>query len=127
MSGVFDGEGRMKTTDSTQGGEPKSPRRRSPSKIIPTMVPSNPVPSETPHSTESISGQDLTEQPSRMSAPERPVTKKDDFDPEVSQRERIALLAYSYWEARGRRGGTPEEDWFRAEHVILGNTASPIQ
>jgi len=36
----------------------------------------------------------------------------------VSERERVALLAYSYWEARGCQGGTPEEDWFRAENEI---------
>ena len=29
--------------------------------------------------------------------------------------EDIARLAYSFWEARGRHGGTPEEDWHRAE------------
>ena len=34
-------------------------------------------------------------------------------------RERIALLAYSYWEARGFQPGNPEEDWFRAEREIL--------
>lgn len=27
----------------------------------------------------------------------------------------IAFLAYSYWEARGYQGGSPEEDWLRAE------------
>jgi hypothetical protein len=27
----------------------------------------------------------------------------------------IARIAYSYWEARGRQGGSPEEDWYRAE------------
>ena len=37
----------------------------------------------------------------------------------VSVQERIALLAYTYWEQRGRAGGTPEEDWFRAEREIL--------
>jgi len=37
----------------------------------------------------------------------------------VSIRERIALLAYTYWEQRGRQGGSPEEDWFRAEREIL--------
>ncbi len=35
--------------------------------------------------------------------------------PAVSEHEQIALLAYSFWEARGRRGGSPEEDWYRAE------------
>jgi len=29
--------------------------------------------------------------------------------------EEIARMAYSYWDARGRQGGSPEEDWFRAE------------
>lgn len=29
--------------------------------------------------------------------------------------EEIARLAYSYWEARGKQGGSQEEDWLRAE------------
>jgi hypothetical protein len=29
--------------------------------------------------------------------------------------EQIAALAHSYWEARGRKGGSPEADWLRAE------------
>jgi hypothetical protein len=33
----------------------------------------------------------------------------------VSESEEIARLAYSYWEARGGQGGSPEEDWARAE------------
>jgi len=31
---------------------------------------------------------------------------------------RIALLAYSYWEERGCLGGSPEEDWHRAERFL---------
>jgi len=30
----------------------------------------------------------------------------------------IAQLAYSYWEARGYQGGSPEEDWLRAEREL---------
>jgi hypothetical protein len=30
----------------------------------------------------------------------------------------IARLAYSYWEARGYQGGSPEEDWLRAEQEL---------
>ncbi|MDQ6664073.1 MAG: DUF2934 domain-containing protein [Acidobacteriota bacterium] len=30
-------------------------------------------------------------------------------------RDAIARLAYSYWEARGRQGGSEAEDWLRAE------------
>lgn len=32
--------------------------------------------------------------------------------------EQIALLAYSYWEARGGQGGSAEEDWLRAEQEL---------
>ena len=34
--------------------------------------------------------------------------------------ERIAKLAYSYWEGRGCQGGSPEEDWFRAVEELNG-------
>lgn len=30
----------------------------------------------------------------------------------------IAQLAYSYWEARGYQGGSPEQDWLRAEQEL---------
>jgi hypothetical protein len=30
----------------------------------------------------------------------------------------IAERAYSYWEARGFQGGSPWEDWFRAEREL---------
>ncbi len=36
----------------------------------------------------------------------------------VSKREKVALLAYEYWLQRGCQGGSPEEDWFRAEREI---------
>ncbi len=42
----------------------------------------------------------------------------------VVDREAIALLAYSYWEARGFTGGSPEEDWLRAERE-LRNALAP--
>jgi hypothetical protein len=30
----------------------------------------------------------------------------------------IAQLAYLYWEARGCQGGSPDEDWLRAEREL---------
>lgn len=36
----------------------------------------------------------------------------------VPDREEIARLAYSYWLARGGRGGSPEDDWLRAEREL---------
>ena len=38
--------------------------------------------------------------------------------------EAIATLAYSYWEARGCRGGSPEEDWLRAELALRTHAAA---
>ena len=32
--------------------------------------------------------------------------------------EEIAQLAYCYWEARGYQGGSPEQDWLRAEREL---------
>jgi hypothetical protein len=32
--------------------------------------------------------------------------------------DRIAELAYEYWEARGGHGGSPWDDWFRAEDEL---------
>ena len=32
--------------------------------------------------------------------------------------DEIAKLAYSYWEARGYTGGSPDEDWIRAEQEL---------
>jgi Protein of unknown function (DUF2934) len=40
-------------------------------------------------------------------APPRPVCDDD-----------VAKLAYSYWLARGKHGGSPYEDWIRAEHEL---------
>jgi len=32
--------------------------------------------------------------------------------------DEVARLAYSYWEARGHQGGSPEDDWFRAQNEL---------
>jgi len=33
--------------------------------------------------------------------------------------EEIARLAYTYWEARGCQGSSPDQDWLRAESELL--------
>jgi len=35
-----------------------------------------------------------------------------------SFQDAVARLAYSYWEARGYQGGSPEADWLRAEQEL---------
>jgi len=41
----------------------------------------------------------------------------------VTDREAVARLAYSYWEARGFTGGSAEEDWLRAEQELRSGRA----
>ena len=53
-----------------------------------------------------------------ISATESPEANQDALAQLVSNREKIALLAYSYWEQRGCQGGSAEEDWYRAERVL---------
>jgi len=43
--------------------------------------------------------------------------EKEATEPVIAHDE-IALLAYSYWEARGCPYGSPEEDWLRAEQDL---------
>lgn len=58
--------------------------------------------------------------PASAPAPAAPVTKSTPGVPvpAAPSREDIARLAYSYWEARGCQGGSPEEDWVRAEREL---------
>ncbi len=41
------------------------------------------------------------------------------YEPNRPTHEEIARLAYSYWDARGRKGGSAREDWLRAEQELL--------
>jgi hypothetical protein len=53
-------------------------------------------------------------------APETPASGPD------TERDQIAKLAYQYWQERGCPGGSPEEDWLRAERelgVLIGEVA----
>ena len=43
--------------------------------------------------------------------------------PAVLDYEEVARLAYFYWESRGYQGGSPEEDWYRAEEELRKRSA----
>ena len=43
---------------------------------------------------------------------------------DAPSQEQIASLAYSFWEARGFQGGSPEEGWLRAEQELQAATAT---
>jgi hypothetical protein len=45
---------------------------------------------------------------------------------DVPSRDEIANLAYFYWEARGCQGGSPEEDWIRAERELLTRASAAL-
>jgi hypothetical protein len=49
-----------------------------------------------------------TYEPPRQVRPQSPPTHAE-----------IARLAYSYWEARGRKHGSALEDWLRAERELF--------
>ena len=40
-------------------------------------------------------------------------------EPVPVDQESVARLAYALWEARGGVGGSPEEDWLRAERELV--------
>ncbi len=42
----------------------------------------------------------------------------------TAERDEIASLAYSYWESRGRQGGSAEDDWLRAERELRRRRAA---
>lgn len=48
-------------------------------------------------------------------APETETTVEATYAPAESE---IAALAYTYWAGRGCQGGSPEEDWLRAEQEL---------
>jgi len=66
----------------------------------------------------------------RVSHPAVDVSNAPESEPEVmtvavvavtpagSFQDAVARLAYSYWEARGCQGGSPEADWLRAEQEL---------
>ena len=49
--------------------------------------------------------------------PSAPVAAPAEYAP--IDTEAIANLAYSFYEARGYAGGSPEEDWLRAERELM--------
>ena len=42
-------------------------------------------------------------------------------DTKHENQQKLAALAYEFWQARGCPDGIPDEDWFRAEREIAGS------
>ena len=44
----------------------------------------------------------------------------DEIHPEIPH-DAISKLAHALWEARGGEGGSPEQDWLRAEEILMSS------
>ena len=71
-----------------------------------------------PNPEKLISEKKRQELSSKIEAAKSHETNQNALSSAVSKREKIALLAYTYWIQRGCQGGSAEEDWFRAEREI---------
>lgn len=58
--------------------------------------------------------------PRTPAATHKRASRKTAAEMRVPTHEEIAALAYSYWEARGFKGGSDVEDWLRAERELTG-------
>ncbi len=111
----LDRSGRMKSTGSSRAKRQSTGRRAAQvgnTEIATSAAP--PMPAVHPTGV-------LPEQPSKMVVPKLLEGAVATISQQVTVREKIALLAYSYWEARGRQGGSPDDDWYRAEREVLGS------
>lgn len=58
----------------------------------------------------------------QLNRPRRETFSAPNSAPSAPSQEEIARLAYQYWEARGGGPGSSEEDWYRAEQTLRGQT-----
>jgi len=112
-------DGRRELAGSARTSRPRVTKVRK-SAVKKTEAPEpSPVPVEEHQLGQSLPTQTYSVPSPEMKEPLLPPVREKTAHGGVSIEERIALLAYSYWEARGCRGGSAEEDWFRAEKEIL--------
>ena len=95
--------------------------RTSDKKVAVTPMSAAPAPARrkpsskrTVHTTAEVSHTPVIEAPDVVSAAAASIAA-----PAESFRDAVAQLAYSYYAARGYQGGSPEEDWLRAEQELL--------
>jgi hypothetical protein len=80
-----------------------------------------------PRSTHSTAAAETTPAPvETVATAPAPTTSSVTADKSEPGHAEIAQLAYSYWEARGCQGGSPEEDWLRAEVEIRRVSAASV-
>lgn len=88
----------------SNGLEPQTTAGAAPARQSPKRTKSSSAPVPSPDLTA------VTAEPAAKPAPQA-VELAPDF-------EEIARTAYSYWLERGGQGGSPEDDWLRAEREL---------
>ncbi len=72
------------------------------------------------HSTKTAGAANVEAAPSEEQTPNAE-SATTAYTPDAAE---VARLAYSYWEARGCQGGSPEEYWLRAERELRSRSLS---
>ncbi len=121
------GEGRKKPVRTSRTAGRKNTKMRMPAEEVNPVTVPVPAAIEVPPLAESAAIPIVPAQRAEITRAETQTGEKEALASALSAQERIALLAYSYWEARGRKGGSPEEDWFRAEREIANQLGSTSQ
>jgi hypothetical protein len=103
----------------TQSALPKaasaSPRRRTATSVAEPATAAASVESVARHRSAKSAKQ--TDQP-EVALPSTPIEETPKQSITITHEE-ISRLAFSYYEQRGYQGGSPEEDWCRAEAELL--------
>jgi hypothetical protein len=103
----------LSAAEAAAGVQEKSAARKAPARRTESAAPRKP---RVRQASPAAEASPAVENVAAAQAP--PETNGSCLSQGVSLREQVALLAYSYWEQRGFQGGSPEEDWFRAEQEI---------
>jgi hypothetical protein len=96
----------------------RSKRKHAPAKHIASAAGENSMPTDSSNAIPAMTA-DRTED-SHFAVTQNASVEAPSFDD-------IARLAYFYAEARGFQGGSPEDDWLRAERELRNSLLSPVQ
>ncbi len=104
-----------------------------------SAAPSRRKPARTRAKHSAVPAEVAAAEPDSTVVPEAPVVPESTFVSESTvspslegaivyepTHEEISALAYALWEARGCQGGSPEEDWLRAEAQLRNRAGAAI-
>ncbi|MBV8819777.1 MAG: DUF2934 domain-containing protein [Acidobacteriaceae bacterium] len=101
---------RAKSTSASSKKENAVPKHRRTNSGVPEAAAVESAPTAVEETSEPLSASVSSHHPEvtpQVQVPALTITHED-----------VATLAFSYWERRGYQGGSPEEDWRRAEEEL---------